>query len=82
MAKYKAIKGLTRNSKGDVEEKTFLPGDTVLDSDFPKSVIKNWVKLGIIEKVKPKKEKLKKEEIDMNDLLELPDDELHIEDGE
>ena len=77
MAKYKAVKGLTRNGRKDVEEKTFIPGDIVLDSDFPKSVIKNWLALGIIEKVKPKKKK----DTDMEELLDLPEDELHIEDG-
>ena len=63
MAKYKALKGLTRNGRKDVEEKTFLPGDTVLDSDFPKAIIKNWLELGIIEKVKPKKKKEKSKTI-------------------
>lgn len=55
MAKYEAVKGLTRNGRKDVEEKHFLPGDTLSDSDFPKSIIKNWLELGIIKKVKIKK---------------------------
>lgn len=57
--KYKAIKGLTRDKRKDVTGKTFLPGDTVLDSDFPKLIIKNWLKLGIIEEVKVEKKEQK-----------------------
>ena len=60
--------------RSDKKEKSWQPGDVVKDSDFPKKVISAWLQQGILER--------EQEEVDEEELLELPEDELHIEDGE
>ena len=67
--------------RSDKKDKDWLPGDIVKEKDFPKKVIKNWLQRGILELENPE-EPEEEEEIDLDELFDLPDDELHIEDGE
>ncbi len=52
--------------KGYQEMKTYPAGSTVTDENFPRSIIRNWLKRGILERVEP----------------EENDDQIPIEDGE
>ena len=49
MAKYKVLIPVT----SDKLKKRFEPGDTVSDETFPKSVIKNWLEIDVLEKPEP-----------------------------
>ena len=45
---YKAVVGLQSDKKGT----RFEPGDIVTDGDFPASVIKYWLEVGNLKKIR------------------------------
>ena len=61
MAKYNVLIKITSDKKGKKgkdgfrEMRIFEPGDIVADADFPKSVISNWVEIGVLKKIKVEK---------------------------
>lgn len=60
MEKYKVKVDLMTDAKGKPgaknyqEMKTYPIGSIVTDDDFPRDVIRNWVKRGILKKIKSK----------------------------
>lgn len=66
MAKYKVLIKIMSDQKGKKgkdgfrEMRTFEPGDTVVDGDFPKSIISNWVEINVLKKIKPANKKVEK----------------------
>lgn len=71
--KYKVIRGVTSDKK----EKHYPSGEILTGSEFPKKVITNWVKTGVLKEIGKTKE-----EIEEEDLFDLSEEDLHIEDGE
>ena len=55
MALYKVLIGCQNDRTG----KRFEPGDTCSDKDFSKAVIKNWLKIGVLEDKATRKKKVK-----------------------
>jgi len=72
---YTAQVGLTSDKKG----KSWQPGDLIKAGDFPKKIIDTWLEQSILTSNEPEEEP---EEIDLDDLFDLPDDELHLEEGD
>ena len=75
MAKYKVLIKIMSDQKGKKgkdgfqAERIFMPGDTIGDKDFKKSVIANWLMIGVLEKVVVEK----KDKINDNENDEIKD---------
>jgi len=60
MNEYTVIVGV----ESDKRKKRFEPGDVVNEKDFPKSVIENWVKKGVLFPMQEKQKDINPEEVD------------------
>ena len=78
MMKYKVLIKITSDERGKKgtdnyqEQRIFKPGEIVVNSDFPKRVIANWIEIGVLEKVE-KKQVEKSDKINDNETDKIKD---------